>query len=580
MSGQPIVPEGPGGPAAGGGAGRVPGLVAASATGAGRLRTFEGDRAGEGSDQDLPELIRAFTEPSFHQQEPERVDMLETHVSVLFFAGSLVYKLKKAVDLGFLDHRTLAIRRAVCAEEVRLNARLAPGVYRRVVPVTRESDGSLWLDGDGDVVEAVVEMERLPAAGMLDVLLEHGVMDNELLHELVELLALFHQGASTGPGVDEFGSPAAVSQLVLGNLQELEQLELLPQSLHRHLRARLQEFLEAHRDLLERRVRAGCIREGHGDLHTGNLCRLPAGFVAYDCLEFSKTLRCSDVAADLAFLAMDLDSKGYRAFSRGLVQQYQELTRDRELSYLMTFYKTHRALVRAKVGCLAARQKAPGDRAAESDLEQARHAAQLAVSYQLPPVLVLMSGLPATGKSWFARRVAKPFEARIVRSDVVRKMRAGMSPTHRPSSKESQQLYSEAASEALYEQLNRNVFQWLQQGRSVVVDAMFSRAAQRRRFLDVARRMGIPVALVHVHCPAELVHERMHSRTQDAQETSDADWTVYQSLAKSFETPDDVHPSLLLNYQSESPAGPAVTDVLTILARQGADGPVSRGDQP
>lgn len=531
--------------------------------------------------QDLAELIEALSDPRFHLHEPEQVDVLETHISVLFFAGHLVYKLKKAVDLGFLDHRALATRRAVCAAEVRLNARLAPGVYRGVVPITRESDGTLCLDGDGDVVDVVVEMERLPAERMLDRLLDGGVIDTELVHELAEMLAVFHQEARTGEGVDAFGTPDAVRKLVLDNLDELRPyvgsadapsatgVTVLPADVHAHLLRKMIEFVEMHSRLLERRVQTGRIVDGHGDLHAGNICRTADGLLAYDCIEFSAAFRCGDVAADLAFLAMDLDSRGFRAFSRHLVQEYQDLSHDRELGYLMDFYKTHRALVRAKVAALTALQKAPGSPERDAEHRRAMRAVHLAVSYQLPPALTLMCGLPASGKSWLARHLARPFEARVVRSDVVRKQLAGLPPSTRPSPAEAKRLYSQESSDRLYEHLAQRTFQWLSGGRSVVVDAMFGTASQRRRFLDVARRLDVPATVVRVHCPEDVIRERMQARADtDSPDASDADWDVYQLLTKTFETPSELHSSLCLSYTSGDDVDECVMELLAAFISQ------------
>ncbi len=556
-----------------------------------RASVHPGDVMGEATTathQDLDELVRAFTDPGFHVHEPDEVTVLETHVSVLFFAGPRVYKLKKAVDLGFLDHRSLEVRRKVCADEVRLNERLAPGVYRAVIPVTRESDGTLCLDGDGDVVEAVVEMERLPEEGMLDRLLDEGAIDNEVVHQLAELLAMFHQDAPTGEGVDEHGTPEAVRRLVLGNVDELLPFTgdpaagdaVLPPAVHAFLRARLAAFLDTHERLLARRVADGRIRDGHGDLHAGNLCRTADGWVAYDRIEFCRAFRCADTAADLAFLAMDLDARGFRAFSRHLVQRYQALQGDRELGYLVDFYKTHRALVRAKVAAIRARQLGTDTPEGDAARREAMASVHLAASYQLPPVLLLTCGLPGSGKSWLARRAARPFEARVVRSDVVRKQLAGLPPTQRPAAEEAERLYSKEVSDALYGELAHRALGALARGRSVVVDAMFSLERQRRRVFDAARRLSYPVVLLHVRCDEETVAARMKARAHDPTEVSDADMDVYRKVAGAFEPPREVHETLLLEYDSGSDVDVLLSRLVTRLVAQAGDDAPARAPEP
>ena len=523
--------------------------------------------AGASCTGQAPDLARALTSPAaWPLVDPgtpvDHVEHLETHVSHLFFVGHRVYKVKKAVDLGFLDQSTLERRQHACHEEVRLNERLAPGVYLGVVPITREADGSLKARGEGEIVEVAVAMHRLPADRLLDHMLDAGQIDNARVHELADLLAVFHQFARTGMDVDQYGTPEAVRAVVLGNLQQLtpfvgddEQpapagVNALTPALHDFLVERTTDFLDRHTTLLQKRVDTGRIREGHGDLHAGNICCTETGLVAYDCIEFSRALRCGDVANDLAFLAMDLDSRGFRAFSRQLVRDYLDLSRDRDAGYLIGFYKTYRALVRAKVAALTASQKRQDDPEREVERRKAMRNAQLAVSYQLPAAAVLMCGLPASGKSWLGRALAQPFEARVLRSDVIRKQLAGLPPTTHPEGQVARQLYSEDNSRQLYRHLSERMIQALTRGRSVVVDAMFAQRAWRRRFVDIATRLRHPVVVVHVTCDEAEVQARMQARAVDDREVSDADLTVYTAAAERFETPDDLPRGLVIEHRS------------------------------
>ena len=534
------------------------------------------------------ELVEALSRPEAYPLPPASVDVLETHISLLFFADQRVYKVKKAVDLGFLDHTSLEKRRAACRDEVRLNGRLAPDVYLRVVPITRETDGRIVLDGDGDLVEVAVEMNRLPAERMLDRLLDAGHIDSELVHELSELLALFHLWAPTGLGVDEHGAPEAVRRLVLDNLDGLKPfvggpgeeapsgVPVLSAGLHGWLRERAVAFLDRHEVLMARRVEEGRIREGHGDLHAGNLCVLDDAIVAYDCLEFSRALRCGDAACDLAFLAMDLDSRGFRAFSQQLVREYARIARDSDAAYLVDFYKTYRALVRAKVAGLSARQRAPDDPEREVWRRKAVASAQLAASYELPPALVLTCGLPATGKSTLARDLARPFEAVVLRSDVVRKQLLGMPPTDRPDAGETVKLYAPETSDEVHRRLLRRATAALERGRSVVVDATFGERARRRRFVDAASRLGHPVVVVHVTADEATVRERLEARARDRRAVSDADWAVHQLLLARFEAPDELPADALV--ELTSPHDPDVARAALIerlLAQVRSRGPSS-----
>jgi len=498
----------------------------------------------------LDEMLDGLRRRDAYRPAVENVRVVQTHLSLLFFAGGFVYKVKKPVDLGFVDFTTLEKRLATCEAEVRLNRRMAPHTYLGVVPITRDPGGGFHVDGEGEPVEYAVKMVELPAHRMLDRLLEAGEVDNDLVHRLAALLAGFHRLADDGPEVARHGTEDAVRELVLGNIAELEPFvgtegdAVLSPRVHAYLTERARAFLTSHRALLAERAARGFVRDGHGDLHAGNICCTRSGITAYDCLEFSDRLRCGDVAADLAFLAMDLDHRGYRAFSDYLVREYSRVADDPAVAWLMDFYKGHRALVRAKVGALLAADPSAGPEPRREAHARARSYAHLAASYALPPTVVLMCGLPATGKSWLARRLAAPFEARILRSDVVRKRLFGIPPTERVPEDRAAEIYAGRATDRVYTILCAEALDSLRHGRSVIVDATFATRRHRRRFIDVARRLDHPTALVHVTCGEDEIRERLARRRVDAREVSDADWEVYLRARRSFEPVVEVAPEL------------------------------------
>ena len=481
------------------------------------------------------------------------VGRIETHVSVLFFAGERVYKVKKPVDLGFLDFTTLERRRYFCEEEVRLNARLAPGVCLGVVPITAGPDGRLRVGGaPDDAVEWAVEMRRLPAHRMLAALLEHGAVDNAEMNGLAELLAGFHADAATGEGVDEHGSPAAIRADIEQNFEQLapftaqpgERSEsgvsvLTPAQLA-FLRERADAFLRERAPLLEERVRRGRIREGHGDLHADNICYLERGPIVYDRIEFSKHLRCTDVACDLAFLAMDVEHRGFPAFAGYLVKRYAALSGDEALRELMGFYKGYRAIVRAKVAALTASDPMRGEERARALAAEARSYVHLAVSYELPAVLLLLCGLPAAGKSWLSPALAAPLRATELSSDTRRKVLAGLRPDERASAAVDTGLYTPEARRRTYRSLLDDTVSALRSGRSVVVDATFTRREQRTPFVDAAARLGVPFVLCHLQADERAVRERLAARAADPRAVSDAGWEVYLRARASFEPPDEL----------------------------------------
>ena len=510
---------------------------------------------------DGTQLTEELTRPEAYLHEVERVGFRQTHISRLFFAGDRVYKVKKPVDLGFLDFTDLDRRRHFCEEEVRLNRRLAPQVYLGVVPITAGEDGHLRIGGEGEAIEWAVEMARLPEHRMFSAMLERGEIDNARMNAMVDLLVDFHESAPTGSGVDEHGRLFALMELVEGNFLHLrefagdpedgeDRLRVLSPTQLGFLRERAHRFLSTQADLVRRRIRQGRIREGHGDLHAGNLCFAADGIVAYDCIEFSRRLRCGDVAADLGFLAMDLDQRGYPGFSGYLARRYAEVSGDESLVDMLGFYKAYRALVRAKVAALTAADVPPGDPERVEHAREAMRYVQLAAAYDLPPTMILTCGLPASGKTWLARRLARPLRATLLRSDVRRKVLAGITPMPPGDGSYGTGRYAPHRRESVYRSLLESTLEPLRAGHSVIVDATFSRRAYRRDFIDAAARLGLPFQVLHVTAPEGVIRARLERRREDPTEASEADLEVYRREREAFEPPTEVPEKHLLEVSS------------------------------
>ncbi len=500
------------------------------------------------TDELVRELSRSGAYPLQVEGPVERVELRQTHVSLLFFAGERVYKLKKPVDFGFLDFTGLERRRFYCEEEVRLNRRLAPEMYLGTRPVTRGEDGHLRFGGEGTALEWAVEMVRLPDHRMLARLCDRGEVDNDLMNVLALLFVEFHAEAPTGPGVDEHGSPAAVTAAVEQNFEQLApfvelqgasgraDLPVLSSLQHVFLRTRARGFLAGERELLERRVAEGRIREGHGDLHAENICLSGEVPVVYDCIEFNRGLRCLDVANDIAFLAMDLDQRGLPAFSRYFVRGYARLAHDPELPSLVDFYKGYRAVVRGKVAALTAAGLAPDEPRREEERREAQRYLQLACGYDLGPALVLLCGLPASGKSFLAPHLGRPLRAALLHSDVRRKARSGLDPRTSARAAYDTGLYSPEQRRATYRSLLEDVATNLGSGRSALVDATFLKAEFRVPFVDAATRLGVPYVLVQVVADDAVIRARL-ARAPETREGSDADLAVYLRAREEFEPP-------------------------------------------
>ncbi len=558
------------------------------------------------------ELTQALMQARAYPHAPAEVSFLQTHISLLFFAGDRVYKVHKAVDLGFLDFTSLAARRHDCLEELRLNRRLAPQVYLGMVDIVRDDQGQISIQHDGpgksqaggskiggskiggskiggskiggskiggskiggskiggskiggsEIIDHAVEMQRLPAHRMLDHLLDHGNIDNEMMRHLAAVLARFHDTAATGEGIDRHGDRKSIQANCLENFRQTQ--GQLPQALHQHLQSWTNSKLQSLQGLMQQRVAEHKIREGHGDLHAGNICLLDdteKGIVIYDCLEFAARLRCGDVANDLAFLLMDLDHRGFRAFAKYLWHEYLARIGDASTPDLLNFYKCYRAMVRAKVACL-------GHVHSKEPPSEALDYLHLAASYALPPGLILTCGLPASGKSYLAKLMARPLGASICNSDRTRKRLHGQ-PLQAQVDQESfgSNLYSAKATSATYAALLDKARRKLLEGRWVIVDAGNRCQQQRQPFLALARELQVPLVLLHLDPPEQTIRQRLQARAQDAHAESDAGPLVYAEARKHFQAPDEFPQQQLCRQTSLETPQEVLTQVLQRVLAQ------------
>ncbi|MHC5063702.1 MAG: bifunctional aminoglycoside phosphotransferase/ATP-binding protein [Planctomycetota bacterium] len=524
--------------------------------------------------QDLYNYLR---DPEHYSESPAEVTTLETHISWLFFAGDVVYKVKKPVKTSFLDFTSLAARKHACEEELRLNRRLTPWMYLGIREISRSRFGRINMAGDGEVIDYAVEMCRLPAERMLDALLKAGDVDNRMMRALAKKLARFHAQSASGEGVDEHGGLEAMRRNCRENFADLDPLssavridaECLSRNLISFAQAWTESFLDQHAELFERRVREGHIREGHGDLHAGNICILDKKaeqIAIYDCLEFSVPLRCVDVAADLAFLIKDLDLHGFRAFGAYLLHEYQRISGEELPGPLMNFYKVYRALIRAKVFAMRAAQVRDENRV------QARQLAQrsviLALNYCLPPSLILTCGLPGSGKSWIAEQLGRTLEFAVFNSDRTRKRLAGMAAHADGSGDFGKGIYTAEQTAATYGELLSKAREILAEGRSVVIDAGMRSQEQRREFRELAAELGIPCVLMHADPGEEVIRARLQRRAEAGTSVSDADIQIYEQTLDGFEPPDEFGSKEKLRVYGDWGSEQLIQDLLEVLVAQ------------
>jgi len=294
------------------------------------------------------QVVKALMKPEAYDEEPGQIELVQTHISFVFLTSNFAYKVKKAVDLGFLDFTTLEKRRFFCEKELELNRRLCKDMYLEVVPINRSN--AIKIKGAGETVEYAVKMKRISEEKMLSKLFEENKVDDRLVDRIAKIIADFHSKAETNRRISEFGSLAIIETNWKENFEQTEEYvgKTISMKDFKLIHERVEDFMKENVSLFEKRMAEGRVRDCHGDIHSGNIF-VTDGIYIFDAIEFNERFRYSDVAADMAFLAMDLDFRERTALSNFFVERYVEYSGDQELMRFLPFYKCYRAYVRGKV---------------------------------------------------------------------------------------------------------------------------------------------------------------------------------------------------------------------------------------
>lgn len=493
--------------------------------------------------------------------------MLETHISRVFLTGPYAYKVKKPVSLGFVDFTTLESRRLSCRDELDLNRRLAPALYLDVVPV-RGSSAAPRLYGAGPVIDYAVKMREFPQDALASAMLARGALTARHIVDLAARLATFHADASHIAGA--YGTAEAVQRTATENFVEIE--ALLADAADRDTTARLREWTTAAfqsvHGLLARRHAECRVREVHGDLHLGNIVCLEGRLVPFDCLEFNAALRWNDVISEVAFLVMDLEDRGAPALANRFLDAYLAASGDYEGLAVLRFFTVYRAVVRAKVHFLRAREIDERDGEHRRLEDEGRRYLLLAKKLTRPPrpAIIVMHGLSGSGKSTAAVELIERLHGVRVRSDVERKRLAGLPATASSGSPPGAGLYTARHTNATYARLVALARFIVRAGHVAIIDATGLRRAARFPFSSLASDEGVAWAILDVTAPEETLKQRIVARAAQPGEPSEATLEVLRRQLASQEplTTEEQRHTVCV----DGMAG-VTTEVLFALARLG-----------
>lgn len=452
------------------------------------------------------------------------LQVVETHISFVLLDGTFAYKIKKAVDLDFLDFTTLPARRFYCSEELRLNRRLAPSLYLDVVPVTGTLDAPV-LGGEGTAIEYAVKMRQFDQDGLLSRVLARDELTPAHVDEIAAAVAAFHGEAARAESDAPFGRPDGVMGPVRQNFVQMQgAIEDAGD------RAKLEQ-LHAWTDgeaarltpVFERRNREGFVRECHGDLHLGNVALVDGRATLFDCIEFNPSMRWIDVMSDVGFLVMDLRDHGRPGYAARLLGAYLESTGDYAGLAVLRFYVVYRALVRAKIACLRIAQT--GDAGERARLvEEYRTYLALAIAETSPPHLgvVITHGVTGSGKTTRAQEIVESEGAIRIRSDVERKRLVGLDAGARTGSAVGGGPYGKDASRRTYQRLATLAGEIVVAGYPVVIDAAFLERWQRDLLRRTAASLHVPFAILDCTAPEPALRARVRQRLEDGHDASEA----------------------------------------------------------
>lgn len=519
----------------------------------------------------LSMLLRSIQQGTRFDHPVSTFNLIETHISYILLTGPYAYKFKKPLNLGFLDFSTLEKRKFYCEEEIRLNSRLAPGIYLEVITVTGD-ERHPQFGGPGTILEYAVKMVQFCAADELEKVVQEGRLEPRHIDLLADSIAAFHQQIVGTDADARYGTPEIIRRYTMENFDHIRPA-VTNEGEYRNRLDQLEQWTVAELDRLDavfrERRQQGFVRECHGDLHVGNIALHEGRPVIFDCIEFNPELHWIDTMSEIAFLIMDLDARGRGELGWRFLNSYLEHSGDYSGLVLLRFYLVYRALVRCKVACIRLHQPDLSRPGGVLELQHEHRYLDLAGSYTGPPEaqLIITHGLSGSGKTTITQTLLEKLGAVRLRSDIERRRLFGTPESTGPGLKPGQGMYTDNGIRRTYRRLADLTGSALAAGFPVIVDATFLHAYQRDMFRHIAARVGYRFIILDCRAPQAQLRERIKERLQRNQDASEAGLEVLDQQILSREPLSDTEQAhTLIVDNAAGTHQDAVTRILPELA--------------
>jgi uncharacterized protein len=498
------------------------------------------------------------------------VRSLQTHISWVFIASPFVFKVKKPVNLGFVDFSTLEKRRYFCQREIELNRRLCPAIYLDPVPIY-ETDSGFSFKPPGDIAEYAVKMKELPHGWFLSELLEKNLVAEKEINRVISTLHRFYQSETPTPEIEQWGTPEKLKISTDENFAQVEPFigKTISPAAFDAIRHFTNQFYTLNENSFHERIQQHRILDCHGDLHLDHVHLTPKATTIFDCIEFNDRFRFIDIANDLAFLAMDFDFEGRSDLGNLLLRNAARKLGDAGMLEVANFYKCYRAFVRGKVETIQATEKETRNRN-EHEKQAARYF-RLALRYAIAgsePLILVVMGRVGTGKSTIAKRFASELNWPVFSSDEIRKTLAHVPLTQRTPPEVRAKIYSARMTQETYSRLLTDGLAALKENRGVILDATFSTRALRKFLRDECKKANASFQFVELEVDVNEIKKRLKLRDEKNDETSDARLEDFEKLSAAYEPPSEIASDLIRVSASEEVADTVGSVLLQLADRE------------